>query len=312
VKRALLVLVALHATAAADPWREGVSDKTQSDAQALFAEGNKLFAQDAHGPALEKYTQAIALWDHPLVRFNMAVTLVRMDRFLEAAEAIDRALRFGQAPFPTAEQYRQAIDYQKLIGGRIGEIEVECKQAGAQLTLDGKLWVSCPASKKVRVLAGEHALVAEAKDHMTQSHRLVVTGGNTVTRKIELERIEAAATYEYPTRRWIPWTVAGGGAAIAFTGVAVWFAGRSQLDEFKENFARDCPAGCDLDDKPALRDQRDSALFKGNLGTGLMIGGGAVLVGGAVWALVFNTPRRVLPIVEVSPQGNSVGARWSF
>jgi len=310
--KALVILLLCAATAHAQPWAQGVTEKDQGAAQALFADANKLFAQEAHAPALEKYTQAIALWDHPLIRFNMAVTLVRLDRFLEAAEAIDRALRFGQAPFPTPEQYRQAVDYQKLVGGRIGEIEVTCAQAGAQITLDGKQWLACPATKKVRVLAGEHALVAEAKDFMTRSQRLVVTGGKTASARVELDRVETVATYEYRTQRWIPWSVAGSGAALAAIGVAIWFSGRSQMDDFEENFARECPAGCDLDDAPALRDQRDSAQFKGNLGAGMMIGGGAVLVGGAVWAIVFNKPQRVLPTVESTPAGATLGASWRW
>jgi hypothetical protein len=308
----LVLLVLLGRAAHAQPWAEGVTDKNQNAAQALFADANKLFAQEAHGPALEKYVQAIALWDHPLIRFNMAVTLVRLDRFLDAALAIDRALRFGQAPFPTPEQYRQALDYQKLVGGRVGELEVTCAQAGVQVTLDGKQWLACPATQKLRVLAGEHALVAEAKDHMTKSQRLVVTGGKTTTASVELLRIETVATYEHPTRRWIPWTVAGGGAGLAAIGVAIWFSGRSQMDDFDENFARECPAGCDLDDAPALRDQRDGAQFKGNLGAAMVIGGGAVLAGGVVWAVVFNKPQRVLPTVEATPQGATLGASWRW
>jgi hypothetical protein len=309
--KALAILVLLAGVAHAQPWAAGVSDKDQGDAQALFADANKLFAQEAHGPALEKYTRAIALWDHPLIRFNMAVTLVRLDKFLEAAEAIDRALRFGKDPFPTPEQYRQALDYQKLIAGRVGEIEVTCTQR-AQVALDGKQWLACPGTQKTRVLAGEHALVAEADGFMTKSQRVIVTGGKTATARVELERIETAVKYEYPTKRWIPWSVAGGGAALGVVGLAVYLAGKSQMDDFKENFARECPRGCDLDTQPALDDQHDSARFKGTLGVTLMITGGAVLAGGAVWALVINRPRRVTPAVEVTPAGASIGASWAW
>ena len=310
--KALAVLVLVCSVAHAQPWAAGVSDKDQGDAQALFADANKLFAQEAHGPALEKYTRAIALWDHPLIRFNMAVTLVRLDKFLEAAEAMDRALRFGKDPFPPPEQYRQAVDYQKLIAGRVGEIEVTCMQTGAQVALDGKQWLACPGTQKIRVLAGEHSLVTEATGFMTKSQRVIVTGGKTQIARVELERIETAANYEYPTKRWIPWSVAGGGAAVGVVGLAVYLVGRSQMDDFRKNFARECPRGCDLDAQPALSDQHDSAQFKGTLGATLMITGGAVLAGGAVWALVINRPRRVVPAVEVTPAGASVGASWSW
>ena len=310
--RILLALVLLTSLAHAQPWAEGVDDTTQSEANALFSEANKLFGQEAHAPALEKYTKAIALWDHPLIRFNMAVTLVRLDRYLEAAEAIDRALRFGKDPFPTPEQYRQAVDYQKLIAGRVGTIEATCTQSGTQVSLDGKRWFACPATQQTRVLVGEHLVVGELAGHMTQSQRIVVTGGVVAKASVEAQRIETVTKYVYPTRRWIPWTVAAGGAALGLTGLAVWIAGDNQLDEFRDNFARTCPSGCDLDSEPALKDQRDSALFKGTLGTTFMIAGGAAVAGGVVWALVFNKPRAVLPTIESTPGSVTVGARSVF
>ena len=79
--KTLVVLLALAGTAYADdPWAQGVPLANQKAANKLFAEANQLFAQQAHGPALEKYKAAIAIWDHPLIRFNMAVTEIRLDR----------------------------------------------------------------------------------------------------------------------------------------------------------------------------------------------------------------------------------------
>ncbi|HEY5938930.1 MAG TPA: tetratricopeptide repeat protein [Kofleriaceae bacterium] len=308
----VLALLVLPAAAFAQPWAEGVAEPDRDAAQALFAEANKLFATEAHAPALEKYTRAIALWDHPLIRFNIAVTLVRLDRFLEAAEAMDRALRFNKEPFPTPEQYRQALDYQKLIAGRVGDVEATCTQAGVQVSLDGKPWLSCPGTQKTRVLAGQHALVAEAPGHLTRTSRVVVTGGATAKARIELDRIEGAVRFEYPTRRWIPWSVVAGGAAIGAAGVAVWFSGRNQLDDFELNLARECPEGCNVDERGALRDQRDGAKFKARLGVATMIAGGVAVATGATWAFVFNRPRRVLPTVEASPTGAQIGASWRW
>jgi len=308
----VLVLLAISSAVSAQPWEEGVAEADRDAAQALFAEANQLFATEAHAPALEKYTRAIALWDHPLIRFNMAVTLVRLDRFLEAAEAMDRALRFGKDPFPTPEQYRQALDYQKLIAGRVGDVEATCTQTAVQVSLDGKPWLTCPGTKKTRVLAGQHALVAEAPAYMTRTSRVVVDGGKTAKVGIELSRLESAVTYEYPTRRWIPWSVVAGGAAIGAVGVAIWFSGRSQLDAFEENLARECPEGCDVDERGALADQRDGARFKGRLGVATMIAGGVAVAVGATWAFVFNRPRRVLPTVEASPNGAQIGATWRW
>src|SRR5262249_52983673 len=129
-----------------EPWSEGVPVEQQNAANAEFAEANTLMTQQAHQPALEKYKSAIAKWDHPLIRFNMAAAEIRLDKLLEAAEDLDKALRYGADPFPNNEYYEQALNYQALLKGRIGEIAVSCDQGDVHLLLDGKPWSSCPGS----------------------------------------------------------------------------------------------------------------------------------------------------------------------
>lgn len=315
---AVLVVAATGSARAGDePWSRGVPARSQSQANELFAEGNQLFAQQAHGPALEKYKAAIALWDHPLIRFNMAVTQIRLDRILEAADDLEAALRFGPAPF-TAELYQQALDYQRLVSGRVGWVEASCAQRGVQILLDGKPWFACPATRRLRVLAGEHVLVGEKQDFATQSKRLVVVGGATVDAKIQLASFESAVKHEYPSPRWLPFTVAGGGAAIALGGLGFWFAGRSQMDTFESEFAVVCPTGCgaSLSTTAAERElagQRDSAELKGTIAVSMLAAGGAILVGGTVWAIL-NRPKRIVPSMEVAPTegGMTAQLRVSF
>jgi hypothetical protein len=314
---ALVVLCGSHAYADV-PWAQGVSKDHQTKANALFAEANQLFAQQAHAPALEKYKAAIALWDHPLIEFNMAVTLVRLDRFLEAAEALDKALRFDATPFPSPEQYQQALDYQKLVAGRVGSVEASCDQRDASVLLDGKPWFACPGKQTLRVLTGEHILVAESAGFMTISKRVLVASGRTASEKIVLLPIDSVIRLEYPTPRWIPWTVTGAGVAIGLGGLGLWFAGNNAMDRFEARFAMLCPTMCsiNLDQNETERDlarQRDDAAFEGNFGVGMMIAGGAITAGGVVWAII-NRPKRVLPQLEVAPTsgGISATAGWRF
>ena len=168
--RRLLVIVLLFVATPAradDPWQAGVSADVQAKANSLFAEANALFAREAHGRALEKYREAITLWDHPLIRFNLAVTLIRLDRILEAAANLDGALRYGAAPFQP-ETYRQALDYQRLVRGRVAIVRARCAQDGVQVALDGKAWLRCPADNHQRVLSGEHLLVAQQDGYQTK------------------------------------------------------------------------------------------------------------------------------------------------
>lgn len=321
IRGALAVLLLCLAVASARPahadvaWAAGVPADKQKSANALFAEANQLFAQQAHPAALEKYRAAIALWDHPLIRFNMAVTLIRLDRILEAADALDAALRFGEAPFPR-ELYGQAVDYQKLIAGRIGYVEASCDQKSVQVLLDSKSWFTCPGSRKVRVTAGEHVVAASRETFIPITRRVIVPGGGTASEKVKLMPADSTIAYEYPTARWIPWGTVGAGIAIGVGGLGVYFAGRSQLDQFRADYLMRCPSGCqsDLSDVPDLARDRDSANLKGTIGMSMMIAGGAMTVGGLIWATVINRPQRVTPKFEVLPSvgGVTATARWTF
>jgi len=316
-RAALVVLVAAISAepAAADsrtPWSEGVPKATQDKANALFDEGNKLFEQQAHAPAVEKYRAALALWDHPMIRFNLAVTLIRLDRVLEAADELERALRFKDLPFPK-ELYRQALDYQALVRGRVGDIVASCAQANVRVLLDGKPWFDCPGTKQQRVLAGPHAIVGERDGFLTSSQRVVAIGGEVTNAKVELVSLESAVKLEYPTPRWIPWTIASAGAAIALGGAAFWVAGHNAMDRYGSDFATACPSGCDLSTQPALADERRGAELDGKIAIGLAAGGGAIALAGLVYAIL-DHPRRVLPHVEVAPAPGGMAAHvgWRF
>jgi tetratricopeptide (TPR) repeat protein len=217
----------LTAVAHADPaWMAGVSAEQQARANALFEEGNVLFAKQAHRPALAKYEQAIALWDHPLIRFNMAVTKLRLDLILEAYDDLERALRYDSAPFPAA-LYAQALDYRKLLAGRVARVTARCTQTGTRVTLDGKPWFTCPADERRRVLTGDHLLVAERPGYATLTRHLFLTAGSDTSERVDLERAGARHTSWY--QRWyvIP---AAGLVAAGLTG-GIIYATRTDADQ---------------------------------------------------------------------------------
>lgn len=310
---ALCAAAVSPALAAPPPWAEGVPEATQDKANAIYEEGNTLFAQQAHAPALEKYRAAIALWDHPRIRFNLAVTLIRLDRPLEAADELEKALRFGDAPFDK-NLYQQALDYQALLKGRVGYVEATCSKAGAKATLDGKPWFDCPGTQKMRVMAGEHIVEGKLEGWVpASSGRVLVNGGSSAKIDIQMKSIESAVVIKYRYPRWIPFTITGTGLAVGISGLFVYLSGRNQMTDFEDEFARACPMGCqsDLSDNTLLRDLRDGAILKGKIGIGLMIGGGAITVAGAVM-VIMNRGSKELPKFEVSPTEGGMTASTSF
>ncbi len=294
------------------PWAEGVPQDQQDKATALYEEGNAFFAQQQHQPALEKYKAAIALWDHPLIRFNMAVTEVRLERILEAADDLEKALRYGDEPFKQKSDtlYQQALDYQALVKGRVGFIEASSDQAGAHIFLDGKPWFDAPGKKKMRVLAGEHAISGEKDKFLTSTKKVVVSGGATSTETIKLLPLDTAVVLKYPYRRWIPWSTVVVGLAVGVGGVGTWFLGKNQMSQFEADYAVQCANGCepgltDPSHRP-LASERDSAELKGKIGIAMGAAGGAIAITGIVLAIA-NRPTRVLPNVEVGPNPGPAG-----
>ena len=298
------------------PWADGVPQDVQDKASALYEEGNTLFAQQAHAPALEKYKAAIAMWEHPLIRFNMAVTEIRLERILEAADNLEKALAYGDKPFKP-ELYQQALDYQALVKNQVGYIEASCDGTSARLLLDGKPWFDCPGTKKIRVLAGEHAIVGEKPGYLTASTKVVVDGGETVQEKVKLVSLDSAVIVTYRYRRWIPWTTTGVGIAVALGGVGTWFLGKNEMDDFEAAYSSQCQNGCEpgltAPEHAALAAQRDGAELKGQIGLAMIGVGGAVTVTGIVLAIL-NRPQRMLPNVEVAPKAGGGVAKvgWRF
>jgi hypothetical protein len=294
------------------PWAQGVSQDAQDRANALYEEGNELFARGAHADALAKYRAALELWDHPNIHFNAAVTLIRLDRILEAADDLDRALRFGELPFASPERYQQALDYRALVARQLVEVEASCTLAGAHVLLDGQSWFDCPGTQQKRVLAGQHALVAQRDGYLTYSRSLVLVGGTQARETIELVSLEHATMLRYPVPRWLPWTITGAGVAIAAGGIALRFTGDSNLTQFESEWSAACPMGCALATQPELADRRSRALLEKNIGLGLAIAGGAIALGGGAF-VVWNRPIRVLSHLEIGtePGGARVSVRWT-
>jgi hypothetical protein len=299
------------------PWAEGVPQDVQTKATALYDQGNELFGQKDHNGALAKYKEAIAMWEHPRIRFNMAVTEIRMDRILDAADDLEKALKYGDQPFPK-DLYQEALDYQQLVQGRVGYIEVEVTDKDSHTFLDGKPFFDGPGKKKLRVLAGEHAVSGEKPNYVASTRKVVVAGGATASEKLKFLPLDQAVTFKYPYRRWIPWTMTGIGLAVGLGGVGTWFLGKNQMDQFEADYATQCVNGCEpgltSPTHRPLASERDSAELKGKIGLGMMGVGGAVAVTGIVLAIL-NRPERVLPNVEVAPKpggGMTAAVGWHF
>lgn len=309
-----VLCVARVAVADDKPWAAGVSEAEQQTALALYKEGNAFFEDSEYKKALAKYEEALPHWDHPAIRYNAAVCLFNLDRAVDAFEYLESALRFGEAPLGHA-LFVQAQNYQKLLAKSVGELEVTCKQAGAQVTLDGKPLPACPSTTMRHVLVTDpHEVVGKLDGYKTESIPAKAEPGKKVTVDVELHVVENGTL----VRRWdrrLPWAVVAGGGAVALAGVLPLVWGRHNQSNYDADINRYCPAGCASNDPTAIHFQpvKDRADLDAKIAGGMFVVGGLAVAAGISMVLL-NQPHLEKPVVApaVGPDhaGVIVTGRW--
>lgn len=300
-----LVVIGVPAHADDKPWAAGVSAENQKAALDLYNDGAKAFGDAEYKDALATYTRALALWDHPAIRYNIAVCLINLDRPVEALDNLEHAMRFGAAPLGP-ELWRQAQMNQKLLAARVAEIEVNA-EPGAVVSLDGKPLDG--ASQ--RVLTGDHQIVVEKPKYQTETRAIRLNPGDHVTIKIELKPIAVARTLHRRWSRWIPWSVLGGGGVVALVGVPVWFAASSSYDRYDTEVTTSCPHGCIAGTAAAqhVMDLKSHADLQYTAARSLVAVGGAIAATGFVM-VILNQPHLVTPVVGTDHVGLAVAGRF--
>jgi tetratricopeptide (TPR) repeat protein len=299
VRLAILILVAFTGVAAAQeppapppapppteprPWAEGVSDAEQQVALAAFEAGNAEYAESRFAQALARYREAIAHWDHPAIRFNMAVCLINLGQPIEARQAIERALAFGPAPLDPGV-HQQALTYRTLLDGQLTHVTIRSDERGAEVTLDGTLLFTAPGSSTMWLLPGKHQVVATKPGFLTYSETLALGSGTTETFDVRLMPLTSTTR---TTRRWQPWkpyAVAGAGVLVAGLGGIAYALAARDYDRYDEEIREACPRGCNAEQAAMLGDVRaieDRADVEQNIARAMFAVGGALALTGGV------------------------------
>lgn len=305
------------ASALPRPWAEGVTPEHQSAALAIFKDGNALFAESQHAAALAKYREALALWDHPAIRYNAAVALINLDQPLAADVELDSALRFGE-PALGGDIYKQALLYKKLLSGQLADLDVRCDEPGAEVMLDGQLLFTAPGQKTQRMLPGAHSLVARKSGYLTETRALQLPPGRRSDEQIAMVSLASLPTRT--VRRWAswkPWALFGAGVLVALVGVPLIVDAKHNLDSFDAEIARECPSGCAPGTLPAtVLDARSRATTENGVAIGMFAAGGAVAAAGVV-LLILNQPHaermsRVAVAPSLTPHFAGLSASLRF
>src|SRR5262249_4474001 len=96
-----------------EPWYPQTPTAARQRAQALFAQAFDKHQQLLRGEAMELYEQALALWDNPDIRWDLALVLEDLGQYLRAYEQLEGALRWEAAL--GAERLREVHDHMQAL-----------------------------------------------------------------------------------------------------------------------------------------------------------------------------------------------------
>lgn len=300
------------------PWAQGVPEAEQAIAREVYAQGNAEFAESRFAQALAKYREAIRHWDHPAIRFNMAVCLINLGQLLEARDNLERGLAYRASPLG-GESYAQGLTYRTLLDGQLAQLEASCAEPDAVITLDGKVLFTAPGSAQRHLLPGEHQVAAVKPGFRAAQVTFDAAAGKRV--HYDLQPLP-----ELAQRHWRYWKylVGAGGAVVAVGGLA-YLAARNDFAGYDDAVARECqqpgqPAGCTADqlrNLPDVRARKDRAQTMQTVAFSLFAAGGAAVVVG-VLGLIVDQPRvrpepgRAVPVVTAVPGGAAFGLGWTY
>jgi hypothetical protein len=288
-------------TAAEHAWSVGVPEARRQAADLLFKEGNALLHESITLSAVAKYREALRVWDHPNIHYNLALALMTLDQPVETRDQLVAALRYGATPLG-ADRFEHARNYVALLDKQLARIRIRCDVVQAIVQLDGKTIFIGPGEQEVQVRTGRHTVVASREGLVTNSAVRTLEGGQTVAVELRLQTIEELTESHRRWPAWKPWAVLGAGAVVAGLGGGLHASGLQAVDRVNRESKARCPAGCAAEPSDLASDRRAGILSQ----RGAMVAygvGGAAIVTGAVLAYLNRPQRTVRPYDSAAPAG---------
>lgn len=272
------------------PWAKGVAPAAQKQALEIFRLGNAALKESQWRIASERYREALKLWDHPAIHYNLALALLQLDQPIETFRSLESALRFGAAPLDS-DKFEQAQRYRALVEKQVARITVKCDVEGALVKLNGEQLFVGPGERNAMVRAGTITVTASKEGFLTNEQTPSLAGGENKRLELTLVAAEQAVEYRRLFAAWIPFVILGAGVAIAGGGLGLHLSARGQFTQYDrriESCLDPATGGC----VPSL----DVAALRGSgqsqqAGAMVLYGvGGAAIAAGAV-LLYINRPQ---------------------
>jgi tetratricopeptide (TPR) repeat protein len=275
---------ATQPSAAPDATQPPAAEQSSRLAEERFAEGTTLFKQWRFDKAEQRFRQALAHRNHPLIHLYLSRALEKQGRLVEAHEALQPAMRPGVGPPLSPKDVQVAENLQQSLESRLAQIEVHCDEPGAEIFLDGKPWFTAPGLMRRMIGADQHVLIARKPGYfpVTEPVSLLPAKRTRAVLRMTADVVRAERRW----RPWQPWAVAGTGIAISLAGALFREQAASDYASFRDALDSCWQPPCQF-----VPTQRfDSGVWKERVGTGALIIGGSALAAGLA-AVLFNQPR---------------------
>jgi tetratricopeptide (TPR) repeat protein len=279
------------------PWARGVPRERQAEALQLFREANGKLRDALYRAARDKYLEALKLWDHPAIHYNLSLSLMNLDQPVEAWEHLQLALKYGAAPLD-ADKMDQALRYRGLVEKQLTRLRLSCSLEGAVVRLDGNTVFTGQGQWEGMVRAGAHSVVATLEGYVPTEKALTLVGGEAKALELKLYRTEDLTEYRRVMPLAVPWVVVGAGVALAGGGVALQLSARSSYASYDTAVGRCAvPTAAGCTPRPDIALLRSSGDLLQTLAWASYLVGGAAVITGSV-LLYVNRPQAYLRSVD--------------
>lgn len=298
-----------------EPWYQQSTADARQQAQVLFEQALDKHLQLLRSDAMELYEQALALWDNPDIRWNLALVLDDLGNYLAAHQQLERALRWDAAL--GSERAREVRDrMQALERQRLARIAAHSEVSGAEVTLDGQPWFRGAGRDSSLVVPGTHYVASTRRGYIPTTVAVVVTAGEhyRVTLRMVTDNVIEVRHWS----RWKPWSVIAAGTLMAVVGAGLEQRALAHRDAAANAVVDSCAAPvCEPTRNPHSYDR---AVTESRLATGAFASGGIAVAAGLA-LMWLNQPRAyraeapaspVELIPSVSPGGAGVSALVRF
>lgn len=278
-----------------EPWYLQPAADVRWRAQQLFDRALDKHLQLLRGDAMELYEQALALWDNPDIRWNLALVLDDLGKYLTAHQQLERVMRWDVAL--GAERLSEVRERMRVLETqRLARIEAVSDQPGADVRLDGQPWFRGAGRRSMLVIPGTHYVGATRSGYTPTTVSVAVAAGERY--RVTLRMVVDHAIETRRWAMWAPWSVVTGGIAAAAVGGGFEWQARARRDAAARALARECQMTFTC--QPARPPENDRAVTDNWVAIGAFATGGSAIAVGMVLAWL-NQPRWQHPEATASP-----------